>query len=281
MIPFKLPAWRKRQIADKFRRKNRVVTKAVRDMEKAMRTAVEFVVDQGIRTGHFHEPTLNEMFMVSEEFYRSVVTEAVDAAKYEKQDMAGRKNLARLPTGLPRRIKNIDQIFKDKRYWRRIMSRSKKLTERLKKQYLAKLRKQFEVIMPKIQAGEISPVDAKKAMVEVWETSKSRVETIFRTETTKYFAQTQVNFFKGDPEIIGFLFDSVRDLSRTEICRSRHGLIFKPNTKLLDENTPPCHYNCRSHLIALANTEHNRKLLGEEQRNPANVRLIPLPPDWR
>lgn len=250
-------------------------------MEAVMLDVVEEIISYGERTGQWHSPSLNGMDLVSERFYRDVIEQAFHSAKYEKEDQQGRKRLARLPVGLPKKIRDLSQIFNDPTYWKRIMKRSTILTARLKRQYLAKLKAQFTVLMPKINSGEVSPAEAKKTMFHVWGASKARVETIFRTETTKYFAETQVKFFTGDAGIIGFLFDSVRDTSRTEICRSRHGLIYRPGSPLLTKNMPPCHYNCRSHLIALANNEYNRKLISEKDRNPSSAKVVPLPVDWR
>lgn len=282
MKPFQLPAWRKRHIQDKYNRKNKVIRTFVLEMERVMNKAVDYILDHGLKSGQFVEPPLTQMFVVSEDFYRRVITESFHSAKYEKEDMEGRKRLARLPKGaLPKSLKDIDQVFKDPKYWKRIMGRSKVLTERLKRQYLEKLKQSFKELMPKINSGAISPAEAKKAMIQTWDSSKARVETIFRTETTKYFAETQVKFFEGDPEIIGFMFDSIRDVARTEICRSRHGLIYRPDTKLLSENSPPCHFNCRSHLIALANSEHNRKLIKEKDRDPSRMKVVPLPDGWK
>ena len=121
---------------------------------------------------------------------------------------------------------------------------------------------------------------AKKRMMSTFDATKSRVETIFRTETTTYFDQTQVRYFQSDPEIIGFLFDALLDSATTKICRSRHGLVYRPKTQELREVTGACHYNCRKHLIALANTEYNRKLLADPNRDPSKRKVAPLLPGW-
>lgn len=285
MKPFVLPVWRKRQLNDKFRRQDLVTSQAISQMESAMRKAVDYIIDNS-HAGRMAEPTLNEMFLVSERFYRQVITEAWHSSKAEKKAQAGRRRLAasNIPTGMPRTLRGLEQIFRDKRYWPKILKRSDRLTERLRKAYLQKLRRKFRELQPRILAGEISPQEAKAKMMDAWDASKSRVQTIYRTETTKYFSRTQVAFFSSDPEIIGFLFDSVRDQTRTDICKSRHGLIFKPGStgpKGLTENTPALHWNCRSHLIALANTPYNRKMLADPDRDPNTHTLVPTPPGWR
>ena len=275
---FQIPAWRKRQIAAKFRRKGRVINKTVSAMEAVMKKAVAGVIDHYLATGHYAKPTLAGMFAVTDDFYREVAINGFDSARDEKEEAKGKKRLAKRKSN---KLEFLENVFRDKREWPRAMKRSKKLTERLRDQYLEKLGKRFEEILPALKAGEITPEDAKSHMMKAWKASKSRVETIFRTETTNYFGKAQVSFFESDPEIIGFLFDSVYDTSRTEICKSRHGLVYRPGTALLTKNIPACHFNCRSHLIALANTPHNRKLLEDPDRDPAKRKVVPLPPGWR
>jgi len=282
MIPFKIPPWRKKQIDRKYQRKSKVVHRVVSDMEVVMESLADHIVDSN---GHT-PPVINSLYNISERFYRSVVENAVESCDDEKESQKGKKRLAKGPTGITKNIKSIDDIFKNKRYWQAMMKRSRKLTEKLLKGYLRKLNKRFNELLPLIRDGQMSPADAKKQMREVWGATKPRVETIFRTETTNYFEKTQVKYFKDDPEIIGFMFDSVRDSSRTDICRSRHGMIYTQDHvghDSLSYNTPALHYNCRSHLIALANTPENVKLLKETSRDPAKNRgkIKPLDPKWR
>jgi len=230
-------------------------------------------------TEHFPQPNLHDMFHVSDTFYKDMITSAYKSS--EEEISVQKKRMSKLPSGMPKKLDSLDEIFKDKKYFSKIMSRSKVLTERLQKQYMDKLRRKFDEITPMIRNGDITPKEAKSKMMEAWGASKSRVETIFRTETTTYFAKTQTAFFEGNDDIIGYLFDSVSDASRTEGCRSRHGLVYRPGTKLLRDNTPACHWNCRSELIALANTAGNRRMLLDPQRDPSKRSVAPLPRGWR
>lgn len=286
MKPFVTPAWRKKIIRNSFRRKDHVINQAVSQMESAMKKAVSLIVDHAMNTGEFHEPPMHEMFNVSEHFYRSVLRSAFQTCEEEKAQQKGKRRLAAgpLPTGLPKTLRDMEKVFRDRRYWPKIMKRSNKLVEGLRKAYLKKLKRKFGDLLPEILAGRVSPEEAKKRMMSAWDATKSRVETVFRTETTKYFAKTQVAYFNNDPEIIGFLFDSIPDKDRTNVCKTRHGLIYRPGTTGktgLDYNTPALHWNCRSHLIALANTPHNRKMLEDPQRDPKRKAVAPLPPRWR
>lgn len=266
-------------------------------MESAMRDAVDYIMYHYEKTGQFMVPTLNSMYGVSDSFYRDVITAAFHSASKEKE--AQRKNEAipvdknkklqegfkrmsgKWPTGIPKSLTGLEKIFRDRRYWPKIMKRSKRITDTVRKRYLSKLKIKFDGILPDLDNGIISPQEGKKVLMEAWEATKPRVELIFRTETTTYFGKTQVAFFADDDQIIGFLFDALRDRATTQWCRTRHGLIYRPGTKLLSENTPACHWNCRSHLIPLANIEYNRKLLEDPNRDPENRKVEPLPSGWR
>lgn len=246
-----------------------------------MLSAAEEIISNWDETKRYKSPTLEGMEKVSEAFYYDLITEAVRTCKEEGRKTDPRKRLAQGPTGLPRNLRSLAQIFRNKKYWPKIMKRSKIMTAKLRESYLKKLQAHFEKLVPQLLSGEMSPAEAKQKMVKAWQTSRARVETIFRTETTTYFSKTQVAYFESDNDIIGFLFDSVRDVSRTDICRSRHGLVYRPGTKLLAENTPACHYKCRSHLLPLADTPENRAMLKDPARDPSKVKVVPLMKGWQ
>jgi SPP1 gp7 family putative phage head morphogenesis protein len=280
---FSIPAWRKKLIAQKFQRKAKVINSAVDEMEKVVFAAIDYVIYHYRQTGMYVDPPLTAMELVGESFYRDVLKEAIEDAEDQKAQQGGRKRLAKWPTGIPTTIRGLEQIFRDRRYWPTIMRRSKKLVDRMRKSYVQKLRRKFRDLIPRLIDGDISPEEAKAKMVLDWQATKPRVETIFRTETTTYFAKTQVAYFKGDEDILGFLYDSVKDQARTDICRSRHGLIYRPDhtgDHSIAYNTPALHFNCRSHLIPLTNTAANRKLVEDPNRDPINKAVAPLPPGW-
>lgn len=282
MKPFHTPAWRKRHTAEKFRKKSRVVSGAVASMEKVMKKAIGAIISNYEKTGRFAAPDLSGMDDVTLKFYKSTITQAYYSAKDEKEAQTSlvRRMAMRLPIGLPRKLTKLEEVFRDKRYWPKVMKRSEKLTERLRKAYLQKLDRKFRELLPRLQSGEMTVEEAKQKMMERWHASKARVNNIFQTESTRYFAKTQLAYFEGDDEIIGFMFDAMKHKTRTKWCDDRHGLIYRPGTALLRKNTPPCHWHCYSNLIALANTAYNRKLLEDPSRDPAKVRVTPLPPGW-
>lgn len=297
MIPFKTPPWRKKLIDKQYKRKDRVIHTAVQEMEAVMRAAVDYILEHYLKTGRYVAPSLQSMYGVSEGFYRDVIQQAFYSAEEEKaaqtknepEEKPRKSRLTKMagskwPIGIPKSLKGLEKIFRDKRFWPAIMKRSKKITDRVRREYLRKLQIRFDKIVPDLDTNAITPAEAKVELMKAWDASKPRVELIFRTETTTYFGKTQVSFFNGDPEIIGFLFDSIRDTSRTTWCKSRHGLIYKPDSTGINGlayNTPAIHYNCRSHLIPLADNPHNREMVADPKRDPERRSVTPLPPGWR
>lgn len=273
MKKFRLPKWQQDAIKRKEQRQHRVVNSAIDAMSTFMEFAVDSVLSNYNKTGTFVPPSLSEISLIMRSFYKGVLEGVVYSSEEMKSEQSKKKKLAR-------KI-DVKSIFNNSRYWSRIMKRSDSLSKSLQSQYLKKLRDRFNKLMPLIHSGDVSPAEAKKEMMNSWKATKSRAETIFRTESTKYYADAQLKFFKNDPEIVGFMFDALIDQSVTKICRSRHGLVYRPDTELLKKNTPPCHYNCRSHLIPLADTEENRRMLKDPSRDPAKRRVEPLPVGWK
>ena len=288
MKPFKTPRWRKHLIDRKYSRQDRVIAEHVKRMDAVMAEAVDYILEHYQKSGRLVLPSLHSMDGVSESFYRDVLHQAFYSSEDEKSSQEKHepvkeevKHLSRLPIGIPKTLVGLEKLFRDRRYWPKIMKRSKMLTDRIRKVYLRKLQTKFKSILPKLDTNDLSPKEARSQLMEAWKATKPRVELIFRTETSTYFGKTQVAFFNGDKDIIGFLFDSIRDRASTIWCRDRHGLVYRPGTKELRINTPACHWMCRSHLIPLADTPENRKLLEDASRNPAHRHVTPLPAGWR
>lgn len=250
-----------------------------------MQGLLEKAIDELIEKGSYSKPNPDLMYAVMERYYRKIVEQAYHTSQIAKEVQkpkmqSDKKSLAKLPLGIPNKLPPLVRFFSDKRTWGTIQKRSRKIVDRLRSAYFKKLDRKFAKIGPQLQTGEKSPKEVKDELRKAWKVTKSRVETLFRTETTNYFNKVQVSFFSDDEDIIGFLFQANRDSSTTGICRTRHGLVYRPGTKELKENTPACHYNCRSELIPLANIPGNRKMLEDPSRDPSKRRVTPLPPGW-
>ena len=90
-----------------------------------------------------------------------------------------------------------------------------------------------------------------KALQGVLDLSKSRIESIARTEITRADTLGRLTAMKANDDVIGVEFSAIMDDRTTDICASRHGLVMRLDDPRLPENTPPCHVNCRSLLLSL------------------------------
>lgn len=279
MVPFsKLPTSVYRSLEARDRVQDRIVAVFMARLDTLMHGVADTAVDQIFSIGEKGVLAVPDLTVLFQRFYVDVISTGLDLAAVE----TGKKRLAKAPKGkLPQDLKEIDDLFRDRKAMQRVFKRSQVLSRALRAAYLKRLKGRFAEIMPAILDGRVDISDAKKHIREAWGASRSRAQTIFRTESTKYFAEAQVSYYAKSDEILGFLYDTIRDSSRTEVCRSRHGLVYRQGSKLLKKNTPPLHYNCRSHLVPLADTPGNRKMLKDPARDPEKVKVEPLPRGWR
>ena len=105
-----------------------------------------------------------------------------------------------------------------------------------------------EVIRSSMQEGTTLKERMKalrESAPELERMSNARIEAIARTEITRASTMGSLLLMKSNDDVIGVEF------STTEICSSRHGLVMRLDDARLAGNTPPCHENCRSMLLAL------------------------------
>lgn len=276
--------WKKQYQKHIWSVQDRLAETANREMDIALLGILEQCTNEWLEKGVYTKPNEMLMYLVVERYYRRVVEQAYHAsqiAKNVQKPHIVKKNLAAGRTyGIPRRLPSLVKFFADKGTWPVMRKRARRIVKALRRTYFQKLDKKFAEIGPQLQNGEKTVEEVKKELRQAWKATKPRVETIFRTETTNYFNKIQVSFFDGDEDIIGFLFQANRDSATTSICQARHGLVYRPGTKLLKENTPACHYNCRSELIPLANIPQNLTMLKDPSRDPSKRKVPPLPPGW-
>ena len=280
MKPFRLSSDQARRVKYDLRAKDRLVLEASRKMNDVLRGGIDDVYAHYARTGKYKDPDLSAMDAIFKTFYKKILSAAVSSCERELPKV--KRLAAPIDPKLPNGVIAIAKILSPKsRFFKQVMKRAAQLRDSALTNYLQKLRKQFQKVLPLLESTDLSPKQAKQEIAKAWGGSAQidgknfspRVETIFRTESTKYFADAQVAYFEDSPDIIGFLFDSVRDTSRTPICKCRHGMILLPGSKELSKNTPPLHYNCRSHLVPLANDHENRKMVQDPQRKPSSREL--------
>ena len=115
-------------------------------------------------------------------------------------------------------------------------------------------------IKAQIQAGEGVKTIVRKALRAdpAFETAR-HLENIVRTETTKAIEQARVETAKSSGYIKAYQFFAARDYRTTIYCAERHRcLIDIDDQSMLDQCTPPLHYQCRSTLAELTRRQLER-----------------------
>ncbi len=110
----------------------------------------------------------------------------------------------------------------------------------------------------------------------------SRAKMITETETTHYYNAARRDIYDQSPDVGGYLFMAIRDHRTTKWCSTRHGLVYlKGDLALLDRETPPIHWYCRSELLPLVwQVPRQAALLADRGRARTNHHCEPLPPEW-
>ncbi len=101
-----------------------------------------------------------------------------------------------------------------------------------------------------------------EALDELWtdteDTAASYLDTLARTNLYEAMNESRYAAFT-DPEIDGFVvalrYSAVLDDRTTEICSALHDRVFKTDSEVWNDYRPPNHYNCRSLLIPITQTD--------------------------
>lgn len=204
-----------------------------------------------------------------------------------ESDSEERARLAKAPKSLRDIMRLYDQ-------WRRGLWKPKRVAryaERLKEMYLDKVYSSWRKYSADFRdGGEETQVDIQRRIQRAAETTTARAQTIVRTETTRHYNQARRSYYDESKDVTHYLFMAVRDKATTPWCtpktvngkRGRHGLVYAKGDPLLDKETPPCHWNCRSELLPLLpfNPSH-RKLINSPSLARRNHTCTPLPKEWR
>lgn len=115
-------------------------------------------------------------------------------------------------------------------------------------------------IKEQIQAGEGIKTIVRKALRDTTNKEVVRhVENIVRTETTKAIEQARVETAKNSGYIKAYQFFAAHDYRTTIYCAERHlCLIDIDDQDMLEQCTPPLHYQCRSTLAELSRRQLER-----------------------
>lgn len=213
--------------------------------------------------------------------------------------MRSTKRMPKLPKRLsypkgrmPRSLKELRilwDLWKDKG---QAPKRQAAIVKKVKDAYIKKCQKTWQQLeRPYEQASNADRMDVIRRMQEASASEFSRSKTIVETETTRYWNQTRKDTYGGSQDVTHFLFVPVRDMATTAWCydgyhpdsnmRGRGGLVYAKDDPLLDRETPPCHWNCRSEILPLTPLSHkHRMLINNKDRQRRAHKCTPLPAGW-
>ncbi len=137
----------------------------------------------------------------------------------------------------------------------------------------------FTSLRDSLERGLSEKEATKRAMEAIKETPTTFevIRNVVRTETQRAMQAGIVDSTKTTGLIPAYLFDSVNDDRETPFCRSRHGLlILSDDNELLQQCTPPLHYQCRSSLIPLTRRAFESRG-GLKQAQKDRIKLLNAP----
>lgn len=183
----------------------------------------------------------------------------------------------------------LPQSFRELREWwdayrkrNRIPPRQATIAARLRKAYVDKCQEVWKANASDFLSGNTaSKTEAIEAIKKGADVVVSRAKMIVETETTHYFNKARRQVYDQSPDVTHYLFVAVRDHATTKWCKSRQGLVYAKGDPLLEKETPPIHWNCRSELLPLtpANPNHLR-LIEDKKRQRRNNKPEAMPPEW-
>lgn len=231
--------------------------------------------------GELSPPDFERLFI---EHYFDTQIQALTLA--EKETELDTKRLAKQP----RTLKQIMDLY-DR--WRKGLFTPKgpaRQAQSIKKAYIAAINATWKAFSYDFRnGGEDVQADIVKQVREAGKSTIPRAQTIVRTETTRYYNDARRAYYDKGGDVTHYLFLAVRDKATTPWCtsqkvdgkRGRSGLVYAKDDPLLDAETPPVHWNCRSELLPLNrfNPAH-RKLIADPAMQRRNHVCHALPPGW-
>lgn len=264
----------------------RVEAKWRRRMKKEIEKITEDLLKNAEKTGRLKLSEVDFSSIVMEQSF-DVLKQGITSAE-RKSPASYRSNggsaLSSAPprSQIPRSLKALRIMWDDWRKKGKMPPRQRSIAEKLRKAYCEKLQSVWEKYGEEFRSGKTASVTA--AVTKIQEGAGvvfSRAKMIVETETTYYYNRARREVYDESPDVTHYLFVAIRDHATTKWCKTRQGLVFKKGSSLLDKNTPPCHWNCRSEILPLTpqNPQH-RRLIEDKGIKAENRRLEPLPPGW-
>lgn len=197
-----------------------------------------------------------------------------------KPPNTGKAPAMRIPSN-PRELR----IWWDKVRKGKAPRRIQALADRIKRAYLDTVQKLWVEHGEDFRQGDEWTKDYARAQIKrAVAVGRNRAKTIVSTETTRYYNEARRGYYDSQPTVTHYLYVAIRDSRTTKWCKpriGRDGIVYTKGTDILERETPPTHYNCRSELLPLSpfNPNH-KKLIDDQSRRRENRRPARLLPGW-
>ncbi len=256
----------------------------VRRFQEQISEYDEWVFPQLFVQGRFKTTEIDFLPVVLEHSY-AVMSDGIRAAR-ESNPETERKASTKLgyPNGprIPRTLGDLKTLYDQWRKKKNLPARQVRTAERLKKAYLRRCQSVWDRYGQDFREGkEYSRSAVNRVLETKGDMARARADTIVQTETTYYYNKARRNVYDRSSDVSHYLFVAIRDQATTKWCKSRQGLVYKKDDPLLDKETPPIHWNCRSEILPLTllNPRH-RALIEDKSRARRSHRCEPLPSGW-
>lgn len=219
-------------------------------------------------------------FYVEQAF--SVMLEAIKSTRTRPRVTSGNR-LKQYPKGpMPRSLSELRKLWDLWRQKKRAPARQAKIAESIKNAYVKKCQATWREASDSYRQGKTTDRESIVAKVQqAADTQYARAKTIVETETTRYWNKTRKEIYGQAEDVTHFLFVPVRDHATTKWCKSRRGLVYAKGDPILDKETPPIHWNCRSELLPLSIMNPRHLVLIENKSLwRRNNSCEPLPAQW-
>lgn len=252
----------------------------VKVVEGALRKTLDKVLANADKTGRLAvaDVTFDRVVM---EHSLAVMREGIDSTKV-RTPVRAEKLAAPPKAAVPRSLKALRELWDKYRQTGHVPPRQRAIAKRVREAFLKQLQEAWREYSEDYLSGNTaSKTEAEAAIRRRLDVAGSRAKMIVETETTYYFNKARRQIYDESDDVTHYLFVAIRDHATTKWCKTRNGLVYAKSDPLLDDETPPIHWNCRSELLPLLrhNPSHLR-LIKDESRQRRKHRCEPLPKEW-
>lgn len=252
----------------------------VRRAETEIKAAVNKVLDHARETSRLSFADVDFVPLMMEHAF-AIMREGIEST--DRRDPVRTERLAAPPKGkIPKSLKALREDWDRYRKDGKVPARQKKDAENLRKEFLDAIQKAWRENSEDFLSGDTARnTEAVEAIRRRAKVPSARAKMIVETETTYYFNHSRRKIYDESDDVTHYLFLAIRDHRTTPWCKTRHNLVYKKGDPLLDKETPPCHWYCRSELIPL--TPHNAnhlRIIQDQARARRHNKCAPLPEGW-